>query len=239
MLQERASLKGVDLRIEKDGVRAQVVRVLRQAIIAGEFLPGQRLVEIDLCEALQISRPSLREALRHLESERLVTFVPNRGCFVAAMEWADAEHIYETRLLLEPEMVARAAERIQDVQLSELTVGLEQFRLAVAQNSKLDQVSASDHFYQAIFSAAGNTIIEEILKGLNARISVLRARSMSRSGRAPHSLAELEAIRAALIARNPEEARLAARRHIENACASARAAMSGDAAGPSGTKTGR
>lgn len=233
MCSARARLKDAEVRIDKDGIRAQVARVLRQAIIAGEFLPGQRLVEMELCDALQISRPSLREALRHLESERLVDFIPNRGCFVATLAWEDAAQIYDTRLLLEPEMVSRAATRIGAAELAELEEALEQFKAAAFRRDKLAQVAASDRFYQVIFGAAGNAIVKEVLEGLNARISVMRGRSMSHPDRAANSLVELEAICNAIAARDAEAARAAARRHIENACAAAKAAMHGDAAAAS------
>lgn len=225
MCAARANVQAAGIKIEKDSVRAQVVRALRQAIIAGEFLPGQRLVEADLCEALKISRPSLREALRHLESERLVQFIPNRGCFVASIAWEDARQIYETRMLLEPEVVGRASNHITSEEVAALKSALEGFREAITQRDKLNQVLASNRFYQIIFDAAGNAIIKDILEGLNARISVLRARSMSHPDRVKHSLAELEAIYNAIAGRDEEAARVAARVHVENACAAAKAAM--------------
>ncbi|WP_430038048.1 GntR family transcriptional regulator [Neorhizobium sp. BT27B] len=75
----RANPNVLEVRIEKENIRSQVVRAIRRAIISGEFLPGPRLVESDLCAALEVSRPSLREALRHLESEHLVTSYPTEA----------------------------------------------------------------------------------------------------------------------------------------------------------------
>lgn len=221
----RANVKAVEIKIEKDGIRAQVVRALRQAIIAGEFLPGQRLVEADLCEALEISRPSLREALRHLESERLVQFIPNRGCFVAELAWEDAEQIYQTRLLLEPEVASLASSRADEEGIQALGEALRQFHEAMSRSDKLLEVLASTRFYQVIADIAGNVVIKDILDGLNARISVLRARSMSHPDRSKHSFREMTAIYEAVASHDAMAARDAARVHIENACAAAKAAM--------------
>src|SRR5690606_35322158 len=121
----------------------------------------------------------------------------------------------------EPEMASRAAGRINSERIKDLQQILEEFRIAVSQHSKLGQLSASDRFYDVIFTAAGNGIIKDILEGLNARISVLRGRSMSHPGRATHSLLELEAIAAAISRQDADAARSAARVHIRNACASA------------------
>ncbi len=80
-------------------VRAQVVANLRSAILSGRFAPGERLIEALLCEMLQVSRTSLREALRQLEAERLITIKPFKGPAVAIMTVDDAKQIYEARAL--------------------------------------------------------------------------------------------------------------------------------------------
>ena len=80
-------------------VRSQTVGNLRDAILAGRFAPGERLVEAELCRLLGVSRPSIREALRQLEAERLVVITPFKGPAVARIEWPEAEQIYEVRVL--------------------------------------------------------------------------------------------------------------------------------------------
>src|SRR5690606_4359359 len=82
-------------------VRRQVAKVLREAITSGRFAPGQRLIEKDLCELLGVSRPSVREALRELESEGLIEIIPNRGPLVKRLTAADAASVYQVRAALE------------------------------------------------------------------------------------------------------------------------------------------
>src|SRR3954447_2534975 len=90
------------LRIEDvPTVRSMVAQKLREAIMSGTFKPGQRLIERELCELAGVSRPSIREALRLLEADGLVTIIPNRGVVVSKISFEEAEQIYAARALLE------------------------------------------------------------------------------------------------------------------------------------------
>src|SRR5579862_2692037 len=91
----------MDLRVTPRLVQSQIVSKLREAILSGHFKPGERLVESTLCEMVNVSRSSLREALRRLEGEKLILNVPNRGPSVAEISWVEAEEIYNARILLE------------------------------------------------------------------------------------------------------------------------------------------
>lgn len=88
-------------QVKAETLRSQVENQLRQAIVGGLLKPGQKLVERELCERLGVSRPSLREALRRLEAEKLIVNVPHRGPEVASMTLAEARDLYAMRRLLE------------------------------------------------------------------------------------------------------------------------------------------
>ena len=87
-----------NLRISPKTVQQQIVEKLRGAIIEGVFKPGDRLIEADLCEMLGVSRPSIREALRSLEAERLIDIIPNRGPQIPILTWEQATEIYQVRI---------------------------------------------------------------------------------------------------------------------------------------------
>ena len=89
-----------------------VTEALRAAILAGEYAPRQRLVEIDLCERFGTSRFILRSALQELAAQGLVEFQRNRGARVREVSLAEAIEITEVRILLEGLVAARAAERV-------------------------------------------------------------------------------------------------------------------------------
>src|ERR1700733_2859126 len=92
-------------------LRRRVEDALRQAIISGQFAPGDRLRERDLIELLKVSRTSLREALRQIEAEGLVALEPNRGPVVTTVTYEEVEEIYEVRSVLEAQACSGFAER--------------------------------------------------------------------------------------------------------------------------------
>ena len=225
-----AARNKLDLRVSPKTVQQEVVKKLRSAIISGFFKPGDRLVEYDLCRELGVSRPSLREALRSLEAERLIEIIPNRGPIIPVLTWDEAREIYQVRELLEGEAAALCAASISNEGMTEMAAALDAFREAVELNDAHGRVDATARFYSALLRAAGNKIIHETLEGLLARINFLRDRSMSQEGRSKQSLAEMRAIFAAIKKRDVEGARKAAQKHISKAREAAQVAFQAAAA---------
>jgi DNA-binding GntR family transcriptional regulator len=159
----------LNLRISPRTVQQATVDKLRLAIFSGLFQPGSRLVESQLCEQLGVSRPSLREALRSLQAERLIEIVPNKGPSVPSLSWEDATGIYEVRELLEVEAAGRCASRISPAQLEELEKALLAFQAAASSNESMAQVTTAADFYAIILGNCGNPILEEVHRGLLAR----------------------------------------------------------------------
>jgi len=218
------------LRVMPVTVTAQIIQKLRDAILSGVFKPGERLLEQRLCYRMGVSRTSLREALRRLEAERLITITPNRGPSVTEIDWAEAQSIYEVRALLEGEAAAQFALRASPAQLEEMKIALADFDRAVSLNSPLERLTATSRFYAVILSGCGNAVIGEIILGLVARINFLRGRSMSLEGRSRQSAVEMWRIFDAIAKRKPAQARQAAVDHVTAACAAARGAFEAGAA---------
>src|SRR5689334_11856309 len=82
-------------------IREQIEQQLRQAITSGHFRPGDRLIERELCTLFGVSRASLREALRQLEGDGLLTNIPHKGLVVATMTKEQAFDVYQVRAVLE------------------------------------------------------------------------------------------------------------------------------------------
>lgn len=215
----------LNLRISPRTVQQETVDKLRQAIFSGLFQPGSRLVESQLCLQLGISRPSLREALRSLEAERLIEMIPNRGPSIPALSWEEATAIYEVRELLEVEAAGRCAARIPPQQLRELEKSLSAFEAAASSNDSLAQVMTAADFYSIILGNCGNPVLEEVHRGLVARISFFRGRSMSLEGRARSSLSEMRDIFESIAAGDAKAARKASKTHVLKAKAAAKRSM--------------
>ncbi|RWB71115.1 MAG: GntR family transcriptional regulator [Mesorhizobium sp.] len=221
-------LSELNLRISPRTVQQETVDKLRLAILSGLFQPGSRLIESQLCAQLGVSRPSLREALRSLEAERLIEIVPNRGPSIPALSWSEATAIYEVRELLEVEAAGRCASRIHAEQLRELEKSLAAFEEAASSNDSLAQVTTAADFYSIILANCGNPILEEVHRGLVARISFFRGRSMSLEGRAQSSLAEMREIYESIAAGDEKAARKASKRHLLKAKAAAKMSMNSE-----------
>jgi DNA-binding GntR family transcriptional regulator len=218
-----AGLTQIDFKISPRTVQQQAVEKLREAILANIFKPGDRLIEADLCALLGVSRPSVREALRSLEAEKLISVAPNRGFFVPTLSWEEAEDIYKVRALLETEAVALFTPRASPDQMRVMRAALDDFKAALKADNRLEELNTTNRFYEPILSGCGNRVIQEILQSLMARINFLRARSMSQEGRAKFSLREMTKIFDAIKDGDIDRARTAAQEHVDNACAAAKA----------------
>jgi DNA-binding GntR family transcriptional regulator len=203
-------------------VRELAADSLRQAIIRGDLLPGERLVEPELAKRMGVSRPSIREALSQLAAEKLVTIVPNKGPSVASISWKEAQDIYHLRSLVEGEAAYLFAGCARKEDMAGMRKALKAFERAMGRDDTSGLVSATAAFYDIMLNGCGNGIIAEVLAGLNARIGVLRARSMSRPGRSPRSLEEMTAMLDCFENGDAEGARAAVHTHVRAAAAAAR-----------------
>ncbi len=211
-------------------LRMQVVQLLRDAIVVGDFKPGERLIEGPLCERFGVSRTVVREAIRQLESEGLVTLVANRGPVVTELSQDDAIALYEVRAVLEGLAGARFAERATEQQKKRLDGALGKVANAFESGDERLRLRAKDLFYDVLLEGAGNPIIESTLRGIHARVQLLRGLSMQAPGRTDEALGELRAIVEAALQGDSERARLACEHHVNSAASVALSMLSDDRA---------
>jgi DNA-binding GntR family transcriptional regulator len=199
-------------------LRQEVVRLLRQEILDQSLLPGQRITEAFLCERFGVSRTVVREALRQLESERLITLLPNRGPIVTVLSRREIESLYEVRRSLEGlagELFARRAPAATAVaMLSHLDV----MRARLLPADLEERGRLKDEFYRLLLEGAGNPVLTTTLHGTHARVAVFRHYAFQDDARVRNTWAELAAIvHAAAELRDPIAARKACENHIERA----------------------
>ena len=123
----------------------QVADRLRQRILARELEPGAWIDELKLCAELGISRTPLREALKVLAVEGLVTMKVRRGAYVTEMSQQDVTQVYRLLALLESDAAAEVAERASEAELAELTHLHEQLESQVAQRDQFFQTNEQFH----------------------------------------------------------------------------------------------
>src|SRR5690606_17829191 len=128
-------------------LRHSVTESIRNAILAGRFRPGDRLPERELCEMTGVSRTLVREALRQLETERLIKVIPHRGPVVETITPEQADGIYRVREELEGLASQLFAERATTDQLNTLKQAYQELQASHTENDSLNQLKAKNHFY--------------------------------------------------------------------------------------------
>ncbi|MCF8533472.1 MAG: GntR family transcriptional regulator [Reyranella sp.] len=198
-------------------LRRQAEESLRKAILSGRYDAGERLKERQLMESLGVSRTLLREALRQIEAEGLVTLVPNRGPVVSVLSYEDAEEIYEVRGILESQACIGFVLRASSSHVRKLQAVFDKLKPAAEAGDVHRTLELSGDFYDVILEGSGNKILSSMLKLLHNRIVLLRRTSMSEAGRLPETLDELTQMFNALCARDESVASKASIHHVRQA----------------------
>ena len=206
-------------RVHPLSMRQQVEVGLRSAIISGAFAPGIHLSDRALCEQFGVSRSIVREAVRLMEAEGLVTAVPHRGPFVAFLTAAEAAQVYEVRGALEALAGEGFAERASDEERAELRQVYEELAVAGHEAGRDALLDLKRRFYEVLLRGSRNAYVGRMLGHLLNRNAQLRATTLSDPGRLPQTVREIRRIVEAVERRDPQGAWQACREHVAAAAA--------------------
>jgi DNA-binding GntR family transcriptional regulator len=206
---------GVTPMVPSDS-RLVVAEAVRTAILQGQYAPGQRLVETDLCDRFGTSRFIARAALQDLSAQGLVEFQRNRGARVREISLAEAIEITEVRKLLEGLEAARAAERITAGEAALLRVIVQDMRAAVAGAELMRYSELNASLHGAIRDIAAHETSARLLRQLRDQTVRHRFSLSLVPGRPAVSLPQHEAIVTAVIARDPAAAERAMHNHLQS-----------------------
>lgn len=165
------------ISIARPVLHQHVATRLRQHIVEGRLAPGAKLNERALCEQLEVSRTPLREAIKMLAAEGLVELLPNRGAVVAQMSRQDVIDTFELIAGLEGLSGELAAQRIADAELAEIRALHYEMLAAHARRDLPTYYRLNAAIHDAINRAAGNRVLEQTYRTVNARLQALRFRS--------------------------------------------------------------
>lgn len=202
-------------------LRNRIIASLRSAIETGLLEPGARLVEKDLCEQLDVSRTSLREALRELQADGNLEYTSSRSLRVSVISRQDAENAYRIRSVLEALVVEQFIEKASDADLRLLARDSEALKSAYRSGALERMMVTKRAFYDRICSGAENGIAFDIINRLVLRTSSLRSRSLARKERQQESIKEIDVLVRAILKRDVAAARQAAIDHVSHAARSA------------------
>jgi DNA-binding GntR family transcriptional regulator len=191
-----------------------VTAAIRERIVAGDYAPGQRLVEADLIEEHGVSRGTVRTALIQLEQAGLVDRIANRGARVRMIDIDEAVRLMEVRMVVEGLCAAKAAENATPADIEELQEIAAKMTAAVRAGESMVYSDLNARLHEAVRRIADQHVATEVLLGLQARNVRHQFRLALRPGRPQVSLPEHLALIEEICAKDSAAAERAARRHV-------------------------
>jgi len=188
---------------------SHVEQILKTAILNGQLVPGQALVESELAAQLGVSKTPVREALKTLESTGLVVIRPYAGASVRVYTEDDALAIYDMRLLLEPEAVRRSLASGVDFDSAESALAR-----ARAAGDGSERSIANRDFHRSLYEHCGNPLLLRTLDGLRDQIALISAGSWARSASWEEEADEHDLILELARSGDPDAAAQLAKDHI-------------------------
>ncbi|MBI5277149.1 MAG: GntR family transcriptional regulator [Burkholderiales bacterium] len=204
------------ISIPRANLHEQVTSRLRQMLVEGRIAPGAKLNERELCEALDVSRTPLREAIKSLAAEGLVELVPNRGAIAVALADEDVRHTFEVMGGLEALSGELAAQRITDEELAEIRAMHYEMMAAYTRRDLSAYYSLNARIHNAINAAAKNPVLTATYDRVNARLQALRFRSNQDGEKWKSAVREHELMVEALGRRDAKALREVLASHLKN-----------------------
>lgn len=195
---------------------SRVFHTIRENILSGKYATDEELKEKSIGEELGVSRTPVREALRQLELEGLVTIIPNKGAYVVGISQKDIRDIYEIRSRLEGLCARWAADHITEEDLDELeeNIFLSDFHTS---KKNFEQVLELDNrFHEILYNASGSKELRHVLLDFHHYVQRVRKITLAVQERAVNSNEEHRKIVEALKLHNADEAEQLANEHIMN-----------------------
>ena len=192
----------------------EVAELLRQRIFSRELEPGAWIDELKLAEAYGISRTPLREALKVLATEGLVTMKVRRGAYVTEVSERDLADVYHLLALLESDAAGVVAAQATPQQLKELQGLHDELEKAAGNRERFFEINEA--FHMRLLEIANNRWRDQMVADLRKVMKLNRHNSLLKSGRIDESLKEHRAVMAALVARDPAAAMARMREHFSN-----------------------
>lgn len=199
---------------DQNSLRGMVFNRLLDDILDGTYSPGETLVESKLAEKLGVSRTPIREAIKQLELEGLVTPLPNRRVIVQGITEKDIDDIFIIRKRLEGLAARWAVVNITDEEFQELKKTLELMEF-YTEKGDMEQVQNLDvKFHSIIFQASKSKPLRYVLANFHQFLRKARAESLMVPGRLPIALQEHRAILEAITSNDPSKAEETMKRHV-------------------------
>ena len=201
---------------DKYSLRGRGFQSIREDILSGRYEQNTELKEAAIGAELGVSRTPVREALRQLELEGLVTIIPNRGAYVNMITAKDVQDIYVIRSMLEGLCARWATQSITAEQLDSMeeTLCLSEYHTSKKNYEKLYELDSL--FHEQLYEAGGSRILNHILSDFHDYVKMVRKATISTSSRSVTSTEEHRAIFEAIKEKDPDKAEALAKEHVKH-----------------------
>lgn len=196
-------------------VRKLVADNIRNAIIAGRFAPGERLVEHELVSWTGVSRTAVREALRQLEAEGVVDNIPNKGPVVAKVTPDEARCHYDVRAALESLVAKAAAENVSKADTAKLKQLATDLRKSYERGSVEQMLTVKNELDETLLTMSRNALLVNFLQTIHARLAYLRPLVLKQGDRLRENVEEIGDLIDAIVAGDAKKAAKAAQIHVQ------------------------
>lgn len=190
--------------------------IIKERILDGTYAPRQPLVESSLAEELGIGRNTIRQALLHLENDKLIEMQENRSSIVKSPNKEEVIQLYEIRERLEGLIAYFDAKDLTDEDLDILKNYIAEMKQYLSHNQLIEYSNTNSKFHTILYEGCTNKEGIELLKTINLQLRKYRKKTILISGRGANSCKEHENIYEALNRHDPEAAEAAMREHIRN-----------------------
>lgn len=196
-------------------LREMVYEELKMQILTGAIIPGTRMMEVELADEMGVSRTPIREAIRKLEKEHLVTIEPRRGAYASMISTEDMVEILEVRQDLEGLAAYYAASRMKPEQMEDLKAEHQLYNEAVEKGDMQEMIKHDTRFHRIIVDSCHNKILVQMIEQLQELVLRFRYIYYDNFKRAENMPEEHEVILEAIASGDEEKARAAADIHID------------------------
>lgn len=197
-------------------LRDVVFNTLREAILRGELVPGERLMELQLAAKLGVSRTPIREAIRMLEQEGLAITIPRKGAIVAGMTEKDMQDVLEIREALEELSVQVACDKITAEEIEKLQINMKNFENSLGSGDLKKMAQADVEFHDVIYEATHNPKLVSMLNNLREQMYRYRVEYLKNPRNHEQLLREHEAIYKGIVEKDKVSVTDMIRKHISN-----------------------
>ena len=202
--------------MKNESLADKVFEQLESDILGGKYATGDIVTEIGLSNEFQVSRTPIREAIRRLEQENLVS-ESGKGIKILGISYKDLSDIYEIRMRIEGLAARFAAENITDEDLEKLSEVLDLQEFYTSKQKMNNVKDADSNFHDIIYRCCGSATLTDILGSLHRKIQMQRKSSLENKSRAVDAVKEHREIYEALKRRDADLAEALTVQHIKNA----------------------